>query len=94
MSDEQLQSLFAGMENHLDRRAEAREGRILGEVNARIAEVNAKIEALETKLLTAFHSWASPTEARMRGNAATLQALDLELEDLKQRVKKLENRAA
>jgi hypothetical protein len=94
MSDEQLQSLFVGMERHLDKRADAIEERLDKRVDALEERLNARIEAVETKLLTEFHKWASPTEARLRGNAATLQALDLELELLKERVKKLESRAA
>jgi hypothetical protein len=66
MTDDQLQSLFAGMERRLDKRAEQTEQRILGEVNTRIGEVNAKIEALETKLLGEFWKWARGVEARMR----------------------------
>src|SRR5579872_1950730 len=54
-------------------------------------ELRADIERVETNLLTAFHKWASPTEARMRGVMSTLNALDLELNDLKDRVKKIED---
>ncbi len=97
MSDEQLQSLFAGMERHLDKRADAIEERLDKRVAASeqriLAEMATRIETLETRLLTEFHKWASPAEARMRGNAATLQALDLELEAPRERVQKLEGRA-
>ncbi len=48
------------------------------------------LERVETKLLTAFHQWASPMEARQRTHAATLRALDLEMEALDDRMKKLE----
>jgi hypothetical protein len=48
------------------------------------------IEATETKLLTAFHQWASPMEARMRTHTAAIRALDLEFEALSDRVDKLE----
>ena len=48
----------------------------------------AKIEATETKLLTAFHQWASPMDARMRTHTAAI--LDLESEALNDRVTKLE----
>lgn len=53
--------------------------------------LDAKIEPVETSLLTAFHKWASPNEARQRTHTANLQALDLELEALRERVEKLEN---
>jgi len=50
-----------------------------------------RLERVETKLLTAFHQWASPMEARLRTHAATLRALDLEMEALDDRMKKLES---
>jgi hypothetical protein len=49
-----------------------------------------RLERVETNLLTAFHKWASPMEAPQRTHAAALRALDLELETLDDRVKKLE----
>jgi hypothetical protein len=36
-----------------------------------------RLDRVETKLLTAFHQWASPMDARLRTHAATLRALDL-----------------
>ena len=77
MSGEQLQSLFAGMERHLDKRADVMEERLGKRIDAMgdrvtaveerlIAEMTARMETLETKLLTEFHKWASPTEARAR----------------------------
>ena len=39
-----------------------------------------QLERLETALLTEFHKWASPQEARQRTHTAALRALDLELE--------------
>ena len=50
------------------------------------------VERVETSLLTAFHKWASPVEARARTHNAAIHAIDLEIEDLKDRVKKLEDR--
>ena len=90
MSDEQLQSLFAGMERRMDERFDALGARLVVRIDAfgnRLpAGLRARLEALEANLLAAFHNWASPTEARLRGSAVTLQALDLELELLKERV--------
>jgi len=48
------------------------------------------IEATETKLLKAFHQWASPIDARIRTHAAAIRALDLENEALSDRVSRLE----
>ena len=52
------------------------------------------LETVETRLLTEFHKWASPMEARQRTHTATLRAIDLELESLNERVKRLEEDAA
>jgi hypothetical protein len=49
-----------------------------------------RLERLETKLLTALHRWASPMEGRQRTHAAALHALDLEMEALDDRVRRLE----
>jgi hypothetical protein len=50
-----------------------------------------KVERLETTLLTEFHKWASPQEARIRTHSAALRAIDLELEAVSDRVTKLED---
>jgi cob(I)alamin adenosyltransferase len=52
--------------------------------------IRAELERVETKLLMAFHSWASPVEMRQRTHSAPLRALDQEMENLQDRVKKLE----
>jgi hypothetical protein len=49
-----------------------------------------KLEGMETRLLTEFHRWASPNEARQRTHAAAIRALDLEIENHEDRIKKLE----
>ena len=46
-------------------------------LEARLLE---RIELTETRLLTAFHQWASPMEARVKSHSSLLRALDLELE--------------
>lgn len=55
-------------------------------------ELEQRIEKVETSLLTEFHKWASPTEARLRTHTAALRAVDAELEYLSDRVTKLEKR--
>lgn len=52
------------------------------------------IEKVETTLLTEFHKWASPIENRVRSYASLLHAHELDVEWLKERVKKLEDRAS
>jgi hypothetical protein len=48
------------------------------------------LERVETALLTEFHKWASPADARTKSHTATLRAIDLEMEALTERVQKLE----
>jgi hypothetical protein len=67
-------------------------------IEARFAGIEARfaskldLERVETALLTEFHKWASPAEARARTHTATLRAIDLEMEVLTERVQKLEKR--
>jgi hypothetical protein len=79
MTDEQLQSLFAGMERHLDKRADEMEQRAAASEERIRAEVKETSHALETKLLSEFWKWARAAEARMRMfdaiNAASLERL-------------------
>ena len=53
-----------------------------------------KMRDMETRILTEFHKWASPFEARQRTHAAALRAVDAEYEFLSDRVKKLEGGAS
>jgi hypothetical protein len=48
------------------------------------------LERVETTLLTEFHKWASPADARMKTHTAAIRAIDLEMEALTERVQKLE----
>ena len=63
-------------------------------IDTKLAQMDTKfardLERVETALLTEFHKWASPTEARTRSHAAAIHAIDLEMEALKERVQKLE----
>ena len=56
------------------------------------AKLDAKLEALETKLLTAFHQWASPLDSRVRRHRDGIHDLETELDALADRVKALEDR--
>ena len=51
-----------------------------------------KLEGMETRLLTAFHEWASPVALRLDSNRAALRTFDIELETLQNRVKKIEEK--
>jgi len=51
-----------------------------------------QLRTVETSLLTEFHKWAWPAEARQRTRAAALRAIDLEMESLTERVDKLEGK--
>jgi len=52
-----------------------------------------KLEKVETTLLTEFHKWPSPFEARQRSHTGELYALQTEIQSLSDRLKKLENRS-
>ena len=52
--------------------------------------ISQRLEKVETTLLTEFHKWASPVEARLRTHSTFLRTLDLDFEYLKERVTKLE----
>ena len=54
--------------------------------------ISAQLERVETALLTEFHKWASPVEMRVRSHAAALRAIDVEVEAVADRVKKLEGK--
>ena len=61
-------------------------------VAAGLEQTNARIEQVETALLTEFHKWASPAEMRARTHAAAIRAIDAEIEYLSDRVTKLEGK--
>jgi hypothetical protein len=52
--------------------------------------ISGRLVRVGTNLLTEFHKWASPVEARQRSHAAALRALDVEMESLSDRAKNLE----
>jgi hypothetical protein len=52
--------------------------------------ITQQLDHTETRLLTEFHKWASPVELRARSHSAALRAMDVEMESLQDRVKKLE----
>ncbi len=55
------------------------------------SSLRGEVERVETSLLTEFHKWASPVEMRQHSHSAVLRALDMEVETLAERVKKLED---
>jgi uncharacterized protein YukE len=63
---------------------------LIGQSEARTAQA---IQDSETRLLTAFHEWASPMGQRMRTHREALRALDLQIEEIASRVKRLEDAA-
>ena len=54
--------------------------------------ITEQLRGVETTLLTEFHKWASPAEARHRTHAAALRAVDPEMEALSDRVANLEKK--
>jgi hypothetical protein len=57
-----------------------------------LAALNERLDAFETKLLAAFQQWDSPTEMRQRSQAASIRALEVAVDALEDRVKRLEDR--
>ena len=67
---------------------------IAAEISTQIAaseeRLGARMEKVETALLTEFHKWASPVITRLRSHSDAMRTLDLEIEALQGRVDKLE----
>lgn len=82
---------FAAQMGAFETRLDAKIEKLDGKIEHFYTTLDAKIERVETTLLTEFHKWASPREARLRTHSATLRTLDLELDALKDRVKRLED---
>jgi hypothetical protein len=61
-----------------------------GRIDGLRHEFDEKLERVETRLLTEFHKWASPTELRLSSHATAMRAIDLEIENVKERLRKLE----
>jgi hypothetical protein len=78
------------VETEFSQRLERVETRLLMQFHDERQWTSEQLERVETNLLTAFRKWASPFEARQRGHSAALRAFDVLLEDLTDRVKKLE----
>ena len=52
--------------------------------------ISEQLEAVETRLLTGFHQWASPVDTRLRAHSAAIRALDVEQEMVRDRMDKLD----
>jgi len=65
---------------------------IATQIAASEERMGARMERIETALLTEFHKWASPVVTRLRSHSDAMRTLDLEIEALQSRVDKLEKR--
>ena len=103
--DPELQQALAQFEGRLTARIDGVESRLNARIaaveshlNARIDAVDTglrtyieeRIEATETKLLSAFHNWAQTFEVRARGTSAAVREFDERLGLIEDRVAKLE----
>jgi hypothetical protein len=97
--DQELKQHLEAMESRLESRLDNRIGTLdskIGALDTRLQAMDVKfatkqdLERVETNLLTEFHKWASPVEARAKTHAAAIRAIDLEMEALTERVQKLE----
>ncbi len=77
------------MDNELKQYLVDMEGRLVEEIEGRL---NARIEKVETNLLTAFHGWARAMEIRVRGVGAVAAGFDERLALAEERISELERR--
>jgi hypothetical protein len=68
------------------------EGRIDQKLAHLEERVNARIEKIETNLLTAFHGWARPMEIRVQGVATMVLGFEERLALAEQRISELERK--
>jgi hypothetical protein len=85
------------LKQYLDEKFAEMDGKF-AQIDARFAEMDLifrqDLERVETNLLTEFHKWASPAEARARTHAPAIRTIDLEMEGLTERVTDLEKKKA
>jgi hypothetical protein len=67
--DPELQQALAQLEGRLGARIDGTEARLRTYIEERS-------EAIETKLLSAFHNWAQTFEVRARGTSAAVREFD------------------
>ncbi|HTA46418.1 MAG TPA: hypothetical protein VK789_28440 [Bryobacteraceae bacterium] len=63
-------------------------------LDAMEARINANIERVETKLLTAFHGWSRPYEIRARGVSTAVNSFDERLGLVEERLSAIERKQA
>jgi hypothetical protein len=93
-----LAARIDGVETRLRTYIDVRDGALRTYIEERIEATETKllsafgerIEATETKLLTGFHDWAQTYEVRARGTSAAVREFDERLEIIEDRVAKLE----
>jgi hypothetical protein len=86
--DQDLRQYLEGMEGRMNARMD-------GRIDSLEERMNAKIEKVETNLLTAFHGWARPMEIRVRGSITIVDGFEERLTLVEERLRKLdENKAS
>jgi hypothetical protein len=88
MTAEELEQIARIMGNT----TKAAEERLNAKIEHAEERLNARIEHAETTLLTEFHKWASPLEARVRTHAAAIRAIDVEQEYQADRLSRLDGK--
>jgi hypothetical protein len=91
--DEELKQYLDGKFAEIDKKFAAQDAKFATKKDLEGFATKDDLKRVETSLLTAFHKWASPVEKRERANTAMLHALDSDMEALRERVQKLENRS-
>jgi hypothetical protein len=83
--DAELKQALADMESRIYQH--------VGDLEARIYQhVDERLENTETKLLTAFHTWAQTYEVRARGTSTAVREFDERLGMIEERLNRLERR--
>jgi chaperonin cofactor prefoldin len=92
--ESRLNTRIDAVESHLNTRIDAVESHLNTRIDAvetgLRTHIEERIEATETKLLSAFHNWAQTFEVRARGTSAAVREFDERLGLIEDRVAKLE----
>jgi hypothetical protein len=87
-----IEQLAALMQANADRLEERILNRIHNDIDQAKDQLREQIETVETRLLTEFHKWASPTAARIERHSAVLMDHDTQLEALRLRLAAIEEK--
>ena len=91
-ADRRTQSQLTALEERIQGQFTALETRIQEQFAASELHMREYVESIETRLLTAFHAWASPINARIRRIEVGESGVNERLISLEERLMNLEKR--